>query len=147
MRGFGHLAPYMYGTLAIDSRRRGFYVDSEADPYYRLMKQAVDAAEKTFKVKEGPKVTYDNVNPALCLAFVIPTLSRMVEDQESFWDVIADGRLMDINTIFNIKDAANRAQILGRVKETWSFGSPSRMAAQFTQTVTARTDIYILNGL
>ncbi|KAJ3076657.1 hypothetical protein HK102_005384 [Quaeritorhiza haematococci] len=147
--GFAHLAPHLLGILAIDSMRRGLYVDSESDPYYQLMKRAVDSANTTFKLKESsPKLTFENVKPAFCLAFLIPALSKMIEKQEFFWESLAMGNMRHYITAFRVMLQLNELGLVGRANETWSWASeiPLPMSGD-SKSMTARTPIYILNGL
>ncbi|KAJ3087987.1 hypothetical protein HK102_009829 [Quaeritorhiza haematococci] len=98
----------MFGTFAIDSRRRSLYVESESDPFYRFMKRAVDSANATYRITpETPKLTFDNVKHAICLAFLIPSIKKEIDAEYLFWDDVVKGRLLSKIVPSAIASSAN----------------------------------------
>ncbi|KAJ3089477.1 hypothetical protein HK102_006327 [Quaeritorhiza haematococci] len=127
--------------------RHRLYVDSEQDPYYQLMKRAVDAANTTFKTSQNTKLTFENVNAALCIAFLIPALSQLFNRGSLYWEDVADGSLMQKFAVGDIVGAIRSEAIPGRMNETWGFSTEVPWLARLSQSATPGVPIHVLNGM
>ncbi|KAJ3070642.1 hypothetical protein HK102_006621, partial [Quaeritorhiza haematococci] len=77
-----HLSQHTYGTITV-TNLVSFMNDyiAETDPYYRMIEEAVDKANATFRISDSNAagLTVRAANTASCVASLIPTICKLVE--------------------------------------------------------------------
>ncbi|KAJ3091507.1 hypothetical protein HK102_000305 [Quaeritorhiza haematococci] len=112
---YSTLAPYMYGTLLLNTSKQAFYPESEEDPYFKHVKEAFDAMQKPFQTNGPPSLTFESANLASCIAMLIPSLSNLVNQERLTWQEIANGQALNNLAIYELVTVLNILQLPGGV--------------------------------